>query len=358
MVQQVLNRHSQIVIPPETKFFLSFFGYSRRRQMRYIEQINADLGIQLPQPATPIQSLEDGRAFFEEIARLYTAKLDRQDALYFGEKTPWHTGYLPLIREMFPEAKILVVYRDGRDVALSLSQVPWMTSNLYVNFLVWLYYSRVLLGAKAQGWPNLHFARYEDIVADPETGFRDILQFLDLPYEPVVARGQGSRECMTAQEYPWKARALGKITPERVGVFREQLRPEQIGILERLGGQSLSALGYPLLTDGRQSLPVRFFLARPTAWVALDSGSRSSRSSKNSSICLRGGVHGRSLPRVGPLELSGATKKRRPARPFPLGIRGARHASHRNRSTCRRPATPDGNGLLAALEQRFRQPGR
>src|SRR5262245_49055811 len=136
MVQQALNRHSRVVIPPETKFFLSFFGYSRQQQARYVEQLNADLGIRMARPATPIRSLDEGRAFFEAIARLYAAKVNRQGALYFGEKTPWHTGYLPRIRQMFPEAKILVLYRDGRDVALSLSQMPWMSPDLHVNFLV------------------------------------------------------------------------------------------------------------------------------------------------------------------------------------------------------------------------------
>src|SRR5207253_4289035 len=86
----------------------------------------------------------------------------------FGEKTPEHTGHLPLIRQVFPEAKILVLYRDGRDVAASLSKMPWSSPNLYVNFLVWLYYHRAVQAANVRAWPGVHFARYEDIVADPE----------------------------------------------------------------------------------------------------------------------------------------------------------------------------------------------
>ncbi len=29
MVQQALNRHPQVVIPPETKYFFSFYGHSQ-----------------------------------------------------------------------------------------------------------------------------------------------------------------------------------------------------------------------------------------------------------------------------------------------------------------------------------------
>ena len=43
LLQQALNRHSQIVIPPETKYFFSFLGHTRRCQHRHIDRLNADL---------------------------------------------------------------------------------------------------------------------------------------------------------------------------------------------------------------------------------------------------------------------------------------------------------------------------
>src|SRR5579859_5146877 len=140
MVQQALNRHSQIVIPPETKFFFSFFGHSLRQQRRHLERLNTDLGIALPSPAQPVRSSAEGRAFYDAMAAQYARRLSRSGAVYFGDKTPEHTGYWPRIRELFPEAKVLVVYRDGRDLAVSLSRMPWMSPDPYVGFLVWQYY--------------------------------------------------------------------------------------------------------------------------------------------------------------------------------------------------------------------------
>jgi hypothetical protein len=259
MVQQALNRHSQVVIPPETKFFFSFFGQSRRRQARHVERLNADLGIRLPRPSRRVRSAADGRAFFDALARQYLDRLGKRNPVYFGEKTPEHTGHLPRIRRLFPEAKILVLYRDGRDVALSLSKMPWMTPDLYANFLVWLYYHRALRRTGGAG-PSVYFARYEDIVADPERAFRGILGFLGLAYEPAVATGCGNREGIPEREYPWKGRALGAITDERVGVFRGELSREQIGVLERLGRHALLSWGYELLTDGQAALPAGLLL--------------------------------------------------------------------------------------------------
>jgi len=259
-VQQALNRHSQIVIPPETKFFFSLLGHPRKAQHRHIDRLNADLQINLAKPAKAVRSDIEGRAFYDEMAQHYLARVQKPNVAFFGEKTPEHTGHLPRIRRLFPDAKILILYRDGRDVAASLSRMPWMSSHLYVNFLVWLYYHWVVQNEKQKSRANLYFARYEDIVAEPEKRLGAILQFLELPYEPAVAEGCGNREGVPEREYAWKARALRKISTERRGAFRQELNDEQIAILERLGRDALLSLGYPLLTDGKQPLSLSFLL--------------------------------------------------------------------------------------------------
>jgi Sulfotransferase family len=260
MVQQALNRHSAITIPPETKFFFSFLGHSRRNQRKHLDRLNRDLNIHLELPESGIRSEEASRAFYEEMANQYVERIKKKDVLWFGEKTPEHTGHMARIRQLFPDSKILILYRDGRDVALSLSKTPWMPGGLYVSFLVWLYYQRLVIRARESRLPNIYIARYEDIVANPEKEFTSILEFLDLPYEPNVAHGYGNSEGIPQREYLWKATALQKITPNRVGTFQSELSRTQIAILERLGQHTLSSFGYPLLTNGKDPLSIRFLL--------------------------------------------------------------------------------------------------
>ena len=256
MLQQALNRHSRIAIPPETKLFFSFFGHSRDCQTQHLERLEADLKIELPRLATRIGTVADSRAFYELMARRYVERLTGKDIVYFGEKTPEHTGHIHRIRRLFPQAKILVLYRDGRDVALSMTKMPWASPNLYVNFLVWLYYLRHVQKARRTSAKSMYFLRYEDVVANPEKVLGNLLTFLGLPYESAVVRGWGNREGIPEREYPWKGRALEKITAERAGAFHGELSLEQIAILERLGRCSLSFLGYRLVTDGRRPLPL------------------------------------------------------------------------------------------------------
>lgn len=251
MVQQALNRHSRIAIPPETKYFFSFLGHSRAAQQRHVRRLNDDLGIRLPVPPSPVRTAADARSHFDLMARTYVERFPEKNVSWFGEKTPEHTGHMARIAQVFPRARFVVLYRDGRDVALSLAKAPWMPGGLYVGFLIWLYYQRLVAAARAEISPNVYFVRYEDVVADPEREFRGVLDFLGLPYEPAVALGHGNSEGIPAREFAWKSNALGPITTERVGTFQRELNSLQLGVLERLGRRTLEAFGYPLVTNGQ-----------------------------------------------------------------------------------------------------------
>ncbi len=267
MLQEALNRHSRVAIPPETSFFV-LLRSGRRGQGEHRRRLNADLGIDLPPPPRGAVSPEGARAYHAELAGRYLRRLGRTDVTHFGEKSPEHQRYLGDVGRLLPGAKVVLVYRDGRDVALSRSKVPWAPPGLYANFAVWLHYLRLQRAAVRAGTPPLLCVRYEDLVADPEKGLRAVLAFLGLPYEPAVALGDGSGHGIADWERAWKWRAAEKIGAGRVGVWREELSRAEVGILEHWGGAALRSLGYDLLTDGRHPLPW-FFLPRVYARVCL-----------------------------------------------------------------------------------------
>lgn len=202
VVQQALNRHSRVVVPPETKFFYYFYGQSMTRQLAHLKRINGDLGIDLPPPERRIGNPADARTFYDRMAELCLQRRGRNDALYFGDKTPEHTGHLHRIAEVFPEAKVVFLYRDGRDVASSLSRMPWMRCDLYTAMVIWLYYYRILLRWRESRPLDTHFVRYEDLVRDPAAELEKLLRFLGLPYESQMAEGHGNREGIPRREYP------------------------------------------------------------------------------------------------------------------------------------------------------------
>lgn len=246
MLQQALNRHPRVVIPPETVFFVSFFGRTLRWQRNHVDRLRNDLRIDLPYPEQRVASPAAARAYYDDLARRYLTRLARPGVTHFGDKSPEHFQRVRTIQRVFPGAKFIAIYRDGRDVALSLSKVPWMHPDVCVTFCVWLYYYRLLRKLRAAGLPNAMVLKYEDLVADPARELRRVAAFLELPYEPVMATGAGNAEGIPGWEYAWKSRAMEGISADRAGVWQRELTADQIARIEFLGGRALAALGYPL----------------------------------------------------------------------------------------------------------------
>jgi hypothetical protein len=118
--------------------------------------------------------------------------------------------------------------------------MPWMHCDLYVGFLIWLYYYRILRSQRKNPSLNMCFVRYEDFVSNPAKELDRVLQFLGLPFESAVAEGSGNREGIPQREHAWKSRALEKITTNRIGIWRRELSLVETGRLERLGRKHCS----------------------------------------------------------------------------------------------------------------------
>jgi len=110
------------------------------------------------------------------------------------EKNPRNTLRIPFIRRIFPEAKIIHIIRDGRDVACSL--VPGIGGTEWMHLkpqtwktlfheepiircaLTWREVVRTALNDLIQV-PHL-MVKYEDLVTAPERVTADILNYLEL----------------------------------------------------------------------------------------------------------------------------------------------------------------------------------
>lgn len=248
MLQQALNRHSQIVIPPETKFFFYFYRQSHRQQLRHLKRLNEDLGIDIPPPSRRIRTVEESRAFFEDMSQRYLSRLGRTGVTLFGEKTPEHTSRVHYIRELYPDAKIIFILRDGRDVALSLSRVPWLDVTILGGFLIWLYYCRFAAQLRRQGVENVSFVRYEDLVTSPRPTISSISKTFGVEYDDQMAIGFGNFEGIPRREFAWKQRSARPITASRANIWRRELTSPDVALLEAIGGRALESLGYELST--------------------------------------------------------------------------------------------------------------
>ena len=144
--------------------------------------------------------------------------------LQLVDKMPLNIVYLPLIRKLFPTARIVCMLRDPRDVVLScymqhFALNPAMSRFHRLKDTVSLYDTVQSIWTAAQRLTeaaNVHVCRYEALVTDPESTLKEMCRFLDISLEDSMLR-------------PQEAEMKGVITPS----LRQVGRPINTDSLSR-----------------------------------------------------------------------------------------------------------------------------
>jgi hypothetical protein len=176
--------------------------------------------------------------------RAFEATLDRNrpDARYIVERTPWHASHLPLIAEVYPDARVINIVRDGRDVARSLISMPWGPETMAEAAAEWrdaLEDART--GAERFG-DRYRDVRYETLLQDPRTQLERLFDWLGLPLDDATWERILLEAGSTFNEDPTSP----AIQAEK---WREALSPDDLREFERVAGKQLEAEGY------RRALP-------------------------------------------------------------------------------------------------------
>lgn len=189
----------------------------------------------------------------------------KQGVPRWAECTPLHTLYLPLIKKLLPEALVIHIIRDGRDVAASLHRIgwirpfPWDRNRAYLPpaiFWNWIvskgrYYGQAMGG----DYMEVH---YEDVVQQPRETLTSISRFIgqDLDYNHIQQNALGSLHDPNSS-----FRGDGKEAEgQTIGRWKTMFTPEQIRDIEGIQGELLQAAGYALENSPeklRLSPPVR-----------------------------------------------------------------------------------------------------
>lgn len=105
----------------------------------------------------------------------------KEDKGIVCEKTPRHVYKIKEIKEKFPNAKIVAMIRDSKDVVSSLKK---RSGNFEHSVQRWISDNTALLELKNEN--RVKLVRYEDLVTRQESVVHDILKFLELPYTDEV----------------------------------------------------------------------------------------------------------------------------------------------------------------------------
>jgi sulfotransferase family protein len=182
------------------------------------------------------------RAALEAPFKAYAAQHGKPG---WADKTPYYIRHIDEIRRVFPEARIVNLVRDGRDVALSLLRVPFGPANVWAAAHQW----RAAIDAGDQAAERLEddvlTIRYEDIVANPESAVPSICAFLGVAYAPgMLAIEETPPDRITAGQEGWFRELYAGIGAGSVGKWRREMTRSDIGLFESIAGEQLERHGY------------------------------------------------------------------------------------------------------------------
>ena len=271
LLSRMLDEHSQIAILPETWMYvvldrlgcLKEFSDSWQAPLFFNEvwqnlRQNRDLAAQvLAREASRAGRYRGSTALIlERFGRAYARE---RNAKIWGEKTPAHALWLPHIRALFPEARILFMVRDPRDVLLSYDD-RWDKSERDTEYLastasLLKYYMSRLLRHPAFPPDQIRWLRYESLVADPATELEKVCNFLGVDFEPSMLDFYHRHANVEHETSDGKHHALLKrpATTDKIGRYRLAMSASQIALVEQLLGEEMQALNYPLTATGNIS---------------------------------------------------------------------------------------------------------
>lgn len=116
------------------------------------------------------------------LADLYSA---RSQGKRWVEQTPSYTLVAEELALMFPTAQFLFIIRDGRQVADSMQKM-WQW-NVEKAAMVWHRHTQSGLVLKELYPQRVFEVRYEALISAPQKTFKNIFEFLNLPYADAAA---------------------------------------------------------------------------------------------------------------------------------------------------------------------------
>jgi Sulfotransferase family len=188
----------------------------------------------------------------------------KQGAERWAESTPLHMLYLPMVKKLIPDALIIHIIRDGRDVTASLDRIGWIKPLPWDKkrkllapglFWRWIVSKGRRYGSSIPGdYIEIHF---EDVVQRPRETLTRLGEFIDhdLDYDRIQQNAQG-----TLRDPNSSFRGDGgEKESNPIERWKTLLSASEVAEVESVIGDLLTETGYELTStdaERRRTLPI------------------------------------------------------------------------------------------------------
>lgn len=163
------------------------------------------------------------------------------------EKTPQHVFWIDRILTRWPDARVVEVLRDGRDVCVSLQMRSrtqrWASSDRRRQIETWV--RAVERGLACRGDPafagRIHLLRFEDVKAAPVEQALALLDFVGLPATPADAARM--LDAVSIERHPRKGEGR-HVRSGAVGDWQRHFTPADAALFDEMAGDLARRVGY------------------------------------------------------------------------------------------------------------------
>lgn len=280
LLQQMLDHHPNLAFPWESHFLpivhgcLKSFGdlnvYENRvRLMRDInhyvqvswrERQNEEW-IEGLEAAIPELAKDAAPSYPGVVDAIFSFFARKRNKARWGDKTPGYITCVPLILELFPQAKVLHIIRDGRDVVSSILPLSFGPNTAYLAARRWKHLIERGLEC-AQKWPErVMTLHYETLIDDPEKQLRQICDFIGEEFHPDMLNYHKDSS-KRVPRHTIHANVAKPVNKSRCGRWKKDLSPRQARIVEAIIAPQLAKLGYEVANPNAKLRPMDRTLGR------------------------------------------------------------------------------------------------
>ncbi len=266
LLQAIFNAHPDVCSPPESHFFREYIVSGKWERLfkrggirAVVDNLrrNEDFG-RLHIDAEEIAGMcrennidITAGNFFMMSLSLFANTMGKKK---IAEKDPFYIECLPFVEKVFPDAYIIHIIRDPRDVVLSLKKVKWANADVAQHSY---YYRERVPPARRFGEENFGAKYveifYEDLLRHPEREIKRLCGRLGLDFrEEMLKFHEHSDRIYVPGEVEWKNNIRRPIMSDNLGKWRTELTEGEVYKVETVCKRCFDELPYELSGHSRR----------------------------------------------------------------------------------------------------------
>ncbi|MEE9342839.1 MAG: sulfotransferase [Gammaproteobacteria bacterium] len=264
----MLHAHPEICVPPECGFALWLYNEHRNwcRRDGSLDAVIQDILASRKMDTWEIDAVQliafvkqhkpdNYQEICNLVYRFYGQSIGKKIKIW-GDKNNFYIDYIPTMKALFPACKLILITRDGRDVACSYRELnrKKITSD----------YAPVLpdtIDDIAREWSDnnnkalsffnninqddVFIVRYEDLILNTRATLAGVTNFLGLDFSTNML-DYHKDESEPIEFLQWKHKVRERLDSSHIGRYKQFLSQADVRNFENIAGSMLQKLHYPL----------------------------------------------------------------------------------------------------------------